>query len=54
MIWRAPALSGERIVMMPTLPHARPMALSYSPLDALNPGVLTESIEIGFDSVVMK
>ena len=34
--------------------HARPVSLSYSPLNAMQGGVLIESIELAFDSMEMR
>lgn len=41
------------VVMTWRFPNARPLALSYSPLNALDGSVLMETIELAFDAVEM-
>ena len=42
---------GERVVATWRFRHARPVSLSYSPLQAMAPAVLVETVELAFDSV---
>ena len=43
--------AGEQVVATWRFRNARPVALSYSPLDALRPAVLIETLELAFDRV---
>ena len=43
--------AGEQVVATWRFRQARPVSLSYSPLDALRPAVLIETLEVAFDSV---
>lgn len=44
---------GRNVVMTWRFRNARPVSLSYSPLLAMDPGVLMETIEIAFHGVEM-
>ena len=42
---------GERVVATWRFRHVRPVGLSYTPLQAMEPAVLIETVELAFDSV---
>ena len=43
--------AGEQVVATWRFRQARPVSLSYTPLDALRPAVLIETLEVAFDRV---
>lgn len=45
------APEGERVVMCWRFREARPVSLHYTPLDAMRPALVMETLAVGFDRV---